>query len=68
MAFMATMFFHYSNKMMLNIGVFPYFMVAISFIYFEPDWPLTPIRMFRNARKRLSAHQEDDGALLFYYY
>ena len=39
-------------------------MVAISFIYFEPDWPMVPIRMFRRARRRLSAH-ENEGLMFF---
>jgi vitamin K-dependent gamma-carboxylase len=42
LAFLATMAFHVTNKFMLNIGVFPYVMIGISFIYFDPDWPLEP--------------------------
>eukprot|EP01108_Squamamoeba_japonica_P000146 TRINITY_DN1017_c0_g1_i2.p1 TRINITY_DN1017_c0_g1~~TRINITY_DN1017_c0_g1_i2.p1 ORF type:complete len:454 (-),score=112.76 TRINITY_DN1017_c0_g1_i2:644-2005(-) len=64
LAFTATLFFHYTNKMMLNIGVFPYVMVAISFIYFEPDWPLAIGRFFRYHTARIRGDTEYARAVL----
>lgn len=31
--------FHISNHFLWNIGVFPWFMLGITGIYFRPDWP-----------------------------
>jgi vitamin K-dependent gamma-carboxylase len=62
LAFMATMAFHVTNKFMLNIGVFPYVMIGISFIYFDPDWPLEPLRWYRAFRKTLDAEKSDGQA------
>lgn len=37
--FCLTMFFHLSNYFLFNIGIFPWFMMATTPIFFEPDWP-----------------------------
>merc|ERR1712137_12857 len=34
-----TMMFHVSNKIIFNIGIFPYVMVASTSLFFRPDWP-----------------------------
>ena len=31
--------FHLTNAYMFNIGVFPWFMIAATTLFFEPDWP-----------------------------
>ncbi|MEM9458777.1 MAG: HTTM domain-containing protein [Myxococcota bacterium] len=31
--------FHLTNAYLFNIGVFPWFMLAATTLYFEPDWP-----------------------------
>lgn len=31
--------FHLLNAMMFNIGIFPWFMIAATTVFFEPDWP-----------------------------
>jgi len=31
--------FHLSNDYLFNIGVFPWFMIAATTLFFEPDWP-----------------------------
>ena len=46
LAFMASTFFHVSNMLLFNIGVFPAVMLAISMIYCDPDWPLQVFRLF----------------------
>lgn len=34
-----TMFFHSANKIVFNIGIFPYMMMASTTFFFQPDWP-----------------------------
>ncbi len=35
----AVLFFHALNKVIFSIGIFPYLSVALSLMYFSPDWP-----------------------------
>ena len=35
----ATIFFHTLNKLVFNIGIFPYLMIASTSLFFRPDWP-----------------------------
>jgi hypothetical protein len=37
-AFLAALFFHFSNDQMFQIGVFPWFMVAGTLLFMPPDW------------------------------
>ena len=39
LAFVACVFFHTTNKMMFDIGIFPILMLAATLIMFPPDWP-----------------------------
>lgn len=49
-AYLAALSFHLMNATLFNIGVFPWFMIFATTIYFEPSWPrlwksrLTPVR------------------------
>jgi len=43
-SFIITMGFHATNKIILNIGVFPYVMAVVSFVFFDPHWPLIVLR------------------------
>lgn len=38
-AFALAVCFHVLNDNLFSIGIFPWFMIAASVIYFEPDWP-----------------------------
>ncbi|MEO1257229.1 MAG: HTTM domain-containing protein [Bacteroidota bacterium] len=38
LAFGAIAFFHLSNSRLFNIGIFPWFMLATSGLFFAPDW------------------------------
>jgi hypothetical protein len=38
-AFLALLSFHLANSQLFNIGVFPWFMIGASTVFFEPDWP-----------------------------
>lgn len=36
---MLSLFFHCANKVVFNIGIFPWMMIASTTFYFTPDWP-----------------------------
>lgn len=38
--FCLTCVFHITNKIIFNIGIFPYMSLALATVYFEYDWPL----------------------------
>ena len=37
--FLLIMSFHLMNARLFSIGIFPWFMIAATLIFFEPDWP-----------------------------
>lgn len=43
-AFIAAVAFHTSNAKMFNIGIFPLVMVAVTIIFFPPEWLRSPKR------------------------
>ena len=40
-AFAAAIFFHLNNAFIFHIGIFPWFALAATTLFFEPDWPRT---------------------------
>lgn len=38
-AFAGAVFFHASNKLLFQIGIFPFLMTAATTLFFDPDWP-----------------------------
>ena len=42
--FILAVIFHITNKLLFNIGIFPYFSIVMTTIYFSPDWPRKLIR------------------------
>lgn len=46
-AFLVAVVFHVSNAYLFRIGVFPWFMVAATLLFFEPDWPRRVARALR---------------------
>jgi hypothetical protein len=34
------LFFHATNHLIFNIGIFPYLSMVLTSLFFEPDWPL----------------------------
>jgi hypothetical protein len=50
--FALTLFFHFSNKLLFSIGVFPYFSIAASLLFFDPDWPRRVWRGLRGLAAR----------------
>ena len=47
--FLTYAFFHWSNAQLFNIGIFPWITLALSTIFFAPDWPQ---RLLRSALGR----------------
>ena len=39
LAFFTALLFHASNAYLFNIGIFPWLMVVLSTLFFEPSWP-----------------------------
>ncbi len=39
LAFIAALFFHLANSQIFHIGIFPWFMIAATLLFFPPDWP-----------------------------
>jgi hypothetical protein len=40
-AYLAAVAFHLSNAYLFNIGIFPWFMIAATLLFFPPTWPKT---------------------------
>ena len=38
-AFLAALLFHLTNARLFSIGIFPWFMIAATAVFFNPDWP-----------------------------
>jgi len=47
-AFLVLTLFHLTNAMIFQIGIFPWFSIAITLLFFAPDWPRRVFR-FRRA-------------------
>ncbi|MCZ7644979.1 MAG: HTTM domain-containing protein [Planctomycetota bacterium] len=43
-AFLLALGFHLSNSALFTIGVFPWFMIGATLIYFDPEWPRAALR------------------------
>ncbi len=46
LAYCLTISFHLTNSYLFNIGIFPWFMLATSTIFFDPDWPRNFLNFF----------------------
>lgn len=51
-AFVSAVFFHLMNGWLFNVGVFPWFSIAATALFFSPDWPR---RVVNRVRARLGA-------------
>ncbi len=47
LAFAAAVMFHLMNARLFTIGIFPWFMIAATAIFFAPDWPHRLIRRWQ---------------------
>jgi len=59
-AFFVILIFHLLNSRLFNIGIFPWFMIAATLIFFPPDWPRRILRFFwpSTTRKLQIEHTE----------
>jgi vitamin K-dependent gamma-carboxylase len=51
--FGAILFFHLSNSRLFHIGIFPWFMILASTIFFPPDWPKRLLARLASSRVQL---------------
>ena len=42
--------FHLMNSKLFSIGIFPWFMMASTTLFFSPDWPIRLINYFRSSK------------------
>ncbi|MCB0586277.1 MAG: HTTM domain-containing protein, partial [Phaeodactylibacter sp.] len=49
-AFAGVLFFHFANHLIFNIGIFPFLSVALTALYFPPDFP---VRVYKKLKGRL---------------
>jgi len=68
-AFILALCFHATNEVMFTIGVFPYLSVALTALFFSPDWPRrfgARVRSFWYGEQehRKSAKKLDSGPVL----
>lgn len=54
-AFAAAIFFHATNAHLFVIGIFPWLSLAMTALFFEPDWPRRLIRRIGPLRERVPA-------------
>ena len=76
-AFAAVIFFHLTNVRLFSIGIFPWFMLLATAVFFPPDWPrrwlekarlLTPrVRAVTPSPRQLSLGQQITVILLLLY-
>ncbi len=55
-----SLFFHLSNAYLFNIGIFPWFMLAITLIYFPPHWPRIALGTVLPALKQATSAETAD--------
>jgi vitamin K-dependent gamma-carboxylase len=53
--FGALLFFHLTNSRLFHIGIFPWFMILASTIFFPPDWPKRLLDRLSGSRVQLFA-------------
>jgi hypothetical protein len=62
-AFLATVLFHCLNALLFRIGIFPWFMLLATLIFFDPDLPRRIVGVFwKGAERRRPAAQHTDLA------
>jgi hypothetical protein len=52
LAFLAALAFHLTNWYLFNIGIFPWFMIAATLLFFPPSWPRELLRAGRRLLAR----------------
>eukprot|EP01095_Lingulamoeba_sp_RSL-Kostka_P006136 TRINITY_DN1898_c0_g2_i1.p1 TRINITY_DN1898_c0_g2~~TRINITY_DN1898_c0_g2_i1.p1 ORF type:complete len:668 (+),score=199.59 TRINITY_DN1898_c0_g2_i1:178-2181(+) len=57
LALLMTLGFHCTNKLVFNIGIFPWLMIASTTIFFDPDWPRRLLH-YRSQNKKPKSKRE----------
>ena len=70
-AYAAVVFFHLGTALLFNIGLFPWVMIALTPIFFAPDWPLKflkkPASLINPTEDRISIPRWGYGLLSLYF-
>lgn len=53
-AFAGVVFFHFSNLLVFNIGIFPWLSVALTAMFFPPDFPVKILEKFKSSTTGVS--------------
>lgn len=48
LAYVCVLIFNLTNAWLFNIGIFPWFMIAATTLFFEPDWPRRFLKFSKN--------------------
>jgi hypothetical protein len=61
-AFVAAVGFHLANSQLFQIGVFPWFMIAATTLFLDPDWPVRAVAAVRRRiPRRLGGRPESEA-------
>jgi hypothetical protein len=63
-AFAAAVSFHLLNALMFRIGIFPWFMICATTLFFDPDWPRRLLRRMVRADDRVGLEGSTHTAAL----
>lgn len=58
-AFILITAFHLMNSQLFSIGIFPWFMIGATTVFFSPDWPRKALQLITNKVKDISQAQFD---------
>lgn len=58
-----TLAFHLINSQMFSIGVFPWFMIAATTLFLEPDWPRRLFAWFNSSTGGATLERDREGVL-----
>lgn len=67
-AYAVAVVFHLMNATMLDIGVFPWLMIAATTVFFEPDWPRRLLKSTSSADRRTAPGAEYSPNKLLAYF
>ena len=58
-AFAAAVFFHVTNSIIFNIGIFPWLSISLTALFFAPDFPLQFIQKIKNGQSKFALFLAD---------
>lgn len=50
-AYLAAVLFHLTNARLFSIGIFPWFMIAATAVFFDPSWPRRVLNLFGGGQR-----------------